>query len=257
MSFMEIGKLDEKRIREGIGCETDVTVFDEIDSTSTEARRRVQTGLDRPMLILSESQTAGRGRIGHSFYSPKYEGIYMTLVCPESGPGDELFRVTAKAAVAVYRGVKASTGISLGIKWVNDLYLGKEKAAGILTECVAAGEKRCLLVGIGINVTTSQFPEDIAGKAGALRPGEDTDRNEIVIAVVRALLEELKKPEDVSYLETYRRESIVIGREILYGEGKSGTATGIDDEGRLLVRTAGGSEERLNSGEIRIRIIDQ
>ena len=262
MSFI---KLDENRIKKGLEDRLSVAVLEEIDSTSSEARRRLKSGLERPSLILSEAQTAGRGRMGHTFYSPKYEGIYMSLVYPADGFGPELFRVTAKAAVAVANGVKETTGIDLSIKWVNDLYLGPKKVAGILTECVSAPGK-WFIIGIGINVTTAKFPSDLIGKARSLNPlgeGKDAlldgampDRNEIVIAVIRELLTELGRPEDRSYLETYRARSNVIGREIVYGTERRGTATGIDEEGKLRVRTEDGQEVLLDSGEIQVRTVE-
>ena len=262
---MDLARLDENRIRAGLKDRVTVSVLEEIDSTSTEGRRRLMAGLREPALILSEAQTAGRGRMGHTFYSPKQDGIYMSLVYPAGDFNAELFRVTAKAAVAVFRGVKQSTGIDLSIKWVNDLCIGNEKVAGILTECVAIPEK-WFIIGIGINVTTTKFPSDLIGKARSLNPlregmdetlaGAMPDRNEIVIAVIGELLSELLKPEDRSYLETYRAQSNVIGREIVYGTEKTGTATGIDDEGKLVVRTPEGREELLDSGEIRVRIIE-
>ncbi|MBO4411734.1 MAG: biotin--[acetyl-CoA-carboxylase] ligase, partial [Lachnospiraceae bacterium] len=116
-----ITKLDQKKICKGLKNAVDVEVFETLDSTSSEARRRA-ADLLRPAVFLSEEQTAGRGRNGHSFYSPKYDGLYCTLAYPADGFGENLLRVTAKAAVAVVSGIQSRLNLALQIKWVNDIY---------------------------------------------------------------------------------------------------------------------------------------
>ena len=163
---MDLVKLNENRIAGALLNRIPVRVFDALDSTNDEAKRAVKNGLSEATLFLSETQTKGRGRNGHDFYSPKYEGLYMTLAYPAESFGQEILRVTAKTAVAVSRGIQETFGTEVGIKWVNDLYLGEEKAGGILVEHMSVPE--WLLIGIGINVTTAKFPSDLIGKARAL-----------------------------------------------------------------------------------------
>lgn len=274
---MEIVKLDQNRIRKGLRDRVSVVVFDGIDSTNSEGKRRLLNGLSVPTLLLSEEQTDGRGRAGHHFFSPKYHGIYMTLLYPADMGKENLLRITAKTAVAVVRGLRQKKDEEYRIKWVNDIYIGSQKVAGILTEYLA--EKNALIIGIGINVTTGIFPEDLIGRARSLNPlgdgenyfknayppgGTPPDRNELAISVTDALLYELEHPDDREYLKEYRELSNVIGRQIEYGEydpsgltrSVKGKALAIEEDGALLVEREDGRTERLDSGEIRVRTVE-
>lgn len=272
---MKTAVLSENRIAGGLRNRIAVEVLETVDSTSTELRLRIQNGLDHPLLLLAEEQTAGRGRHGHSFYSPKYEGLYFSLAYPVPEIGtDALLRVTAKTAVAAARGVERTCGIPLAIKWVNDLYMDRMKVGGILTECV---NSHWLIIGIGLNVTTSIFPGDLVGKAKGLNPFGDEemdqnqptpdfkpvpDRNELAVAIVDALLWELEHPEDQSYLTEYRSRSNVIGKTVVFSDYRDGgsleergTAVGIEDDGALFIKKEDGTMIRLDSGEIRVRTL--
>ena len=119
-----------------LGAQADVVCFSTIDSTNTEARRRAQE-LSGPLLLAAETQTAGRGRQGHSFYSPKGSGLYMTIALPIRLPLKDAALATQAMAVAALNAVRETGGPRLGIKWVNDLYYQGKKAAGILTEAIS------------------------------------------------------------------------------------------------------------------------
>ena len=233
----------------GIQC------FTTVDSTNSEARRQYEAGLREPALFLAERQEKGRGRHGKSFYSPADTGIYMTLLYPVNASYEDARRATAKTAVAVYRGIRGLTDLPVGIKWVNDLYLYGKKIAGILVESLfSEGAVQALIVGIGINVTTSAFPDELREKAGSL--GKELDRTALTAAVLQELIPELKQLRDLSYLQVYRSASVVLGRNILYessaGEIVSAVAADIDDDGALVVEKADGTRELLVSGEVSI-----
>lgn len=228
-----------------------VTVFDEIDSTNRVAKENDIA----PHLVVADRQTAGRGRLGRTFYSPAGTGIYMTLkVGGFPALSDGVF-ITSAAAVAVTDAILTLTGIETGIKWVNDIYCGGKKICGILAESVCTGGKFSIAVGIGMNLTTEDFPEEIEKIAGSLRT--DVPREDFIAEITKNLLGFCENPADKSFLERYRKRSIVIGKEINYyrdGEMKSATATGIDDAGGLIVRDCSGVETTLSTGEITIRI---
>ena len=134
-----------------------VSVLRTVDSTNTEARRRILSGESLPQAILAEEQTAGRGRMGRSFYSPAGTGIYLSL-CFEAS-GSEILFLTTAAAVAVHRAIREVTGIVTDIKWVNDLYFRGRKVSGILAESFSVEEKRYVIRGVGVNLYTTEFPE--------------------------------------------------------------------------------------------------
>ena len=230
-----------------------------IDSTNNEAKRLIAEGKGGLTLIAAEEQTAGRGRQGKSFYSPGHTGIYMTLSAPTDLPLADAVSLTSAAAVAVWQAIKDTTGIATEIKWVNDIYLGGKKIAGILTEAISdleAGVTRHVIIGVGVNVSTTDFPTEIADIAASL--GKDgINRNRMIAAIVDRLLDVLAHPSDTAYLSLYRKHSMVIGQEITYvenGVSHGARALDIDDFGGLVIERADGVQSTLRSGEISVRL---
>ncbi len=232
-----------------------IRVFDEIDSTNTEAKRMVRYGFCGTALLIANHQTAGRGRMGRSFYSPKQTGAYFSLLTPLNVSLPDSVTVTGAASVAVMQAVLALCGVQTQIKWVNDLYLNGKKVCGILSETISAGDGTYLIVGIGINLKTEVFPDELAQIAGSL--GEESpDRGFLIAEVFCRLQYFLQNPKDTGWLEEYRACSCVLGREIVWhqnGQRFCGVATEIDETGALLVKKENGVTERLFSGEISIR----
>jgi BirA family transcriptional regulator, biotin operon repressor / biotin---[acetyl-CoA-carboxylase] ligase len=239
-----------------------IFVYPQLDSTNNEAKRLLAQGLDGQALVLAETQSAGRGRLERSFYSPPATGIYMTLVLQPNAAAESVLPLTTMAAVAVCEAIEQLCGLEPQIKWVNDVYLGNKKICGILTEAESDLETdtvSSVIVGIGINVGTVDFPSELADVAGAL-DCHGLNRNELIAAVVNRLLAFLADPADKSYLESYRSHSLVLGREISYlveGWELCARAVAIDDLGGLVIELADGSRETLRSGEISVRLAEQ
>jgi BirA family biotin operon repressor/biotin-[acetyl-CoA-carboxylase] ligase len=238
-----------------------VFAFDEIDSTNTEARRRFLGGCSAPSLFVANGQTAGRGRQGKSFYSPKDSGLYLSLLLPAK----EAFGtvpVTTLAAVGVARAIERVAGIGCGIKWVNDLYVGGKKVAGLLAEALLAPDgTRAAVLGVGINVWADAFPAELP-EAGALFAGDAVPcadfRNRLAAAVAEEVLLAVSAEEKAPLLEEYRRKSCVLGKRVYFlqnGERFEGIACGITEGGGLCVRLDGGEERVLQSGEITLRTV--
>ena len=123
-----------------------IGVYQEVDSTNRAAKAAAVNGeAGHGSFVLAGSQSAGRGRRGRSFYSPQDAGIYLSVILEPKGSIQESLLLTAEAAVAVYKAVKKVTGISLDIKWVNDLYHNGRKVCGILTEAVTDFESWVIL----------------------------------------------------------------------------------------------------------------
>ena len=143
-----------------------IMVFDDIDSTNDEAKRMLeQETVDDGMYLIANHQTAGRGRQGHSFYSPADTGLYVSMVRTDHDvlhPAT-LSKLTLAAAVATAEAIEEAVGVSPKIKWVNDLYYRDRKVCGILTESVGwlDDRPRAVVIGIGINCSTTLFPEDL------------------------------------------------------------------------------------------------
>lgn len=235
-----------------------VYVHREIDSTNDEAKRLLADGKTGPALIVAEGQSAGRGRQGKQFYSPEREGIYMTFSFPSALPLASAVSLTTASAVAVYLAIRDLTGIETDIKWVNDIYLGGRKICGILTEAISdfeAGCARHILIGIGLNYTTEEFPAELRDTAAALHPA-GIPRNLMVARIVDRLFDVIGNLGDERYLDIYRSRSMVIGRDVTYyynGEAYDARAVDIDEDGGLIVEDARGNRTVLNSGEVTLR----
>ncbi len=227
-----------------------VSVFDTIDSTNSEAKR---SSVPFPHLICADSQSAGRGRLGRSFYSPEKTGLYMSLAFEPRAHMADAVTVTAAAAVAVCAAIDRLCGTDCKIKWVNDVYLSGKKVCGILTEATTKGDKTVIIVGIGINCTTEAFPEDIRDRAGSIGC---LDREALAAAVVNKLIYYCNNLEKRDWLPEYRRRSLVLGEKINYTESgitKEATAVDIDENGGLVVKE-NGVIKTLSTGEITVRI---
>lgn len=232
--------------------------YDITDSTNTQAREYVSGGGLLPALFIANEQTSGRGRQGKSFYSPKSTGLYMTFALAWDNTFKEVSLTTA-VSVALLRSLGNFTDKKLSIKWVNDILADGRKTAGILCETVAdknTNEIKAVLVGIGINLSTKDFPEDIKDTATCLSANL-TDRKAISDSVTWQLENVLYHESKTSVMKEYRASSAVIGQDIYYvknGIRYDAAVTGIDDNGGLEVEHPDGSKSTLTSGEITLRI---
>lgn len=241
-----------------------IEVLPVVDSTNTYAKKEVLSGLLERIpsgraILAANRQTAGKGRLGRSFYSPADTGIYMTLVLRAGGRMENFLPVTVAAAVAVCRMIEALTEETPKIKWVNDVWLGSRKVCGILTEGISNFETGVLdaaIVGIGINVSTEQesFPKEVEQVAVSLKSAH-AGRNQMIARTAAELFDLFSDLKAPALMEEYRRRSLILGREI-YWDGQDGrqygTAVEINDAGNLLVETQAG-QILLNSGEVSIR----
>ena len=236
--------------------ELPIEVLKSVSSTNIYAKKRAEERAER-MLVLAEEQTEGRGRRGRSFYSPYGTGLYMSLLMKVERSLAQFVPITVAAAVAVTRAVTKLSGKEAKIKWVNDIYLDNKKICGILAEAVSdakSGMLTAVVVGIGVNVFTENYPEDIKDKAGSLLP-EALTRNELAAEITKELLGFSKNLNAPELMEEYRRKSMVIGEEIYWMEKeirKEGRAIGINESGNLIVETKEG-KVILSAGEISVR----
>lgn len=235
-------------------------VLESVDSTNNEAKRLLADGLSENALIVANEQTSGRGRLGRSFYSPKNTGIYMSFLIHTELKLSDAVRVTTAASVAVVNAIERVTGVMPEIKWVNDVYVGGKKVCGILTEAVSDFETataRSVIIGIGINITTEDFPEDIRARASSI--GSDVPvRNKLIAEVANELMYICGDLSDLSrYIDTYKSHSMIIGKKIdfyINSVRNTGEAMDIDDDGALIVRLADNSTVTLSSGEVTVRL---
>lgn len=244
-----------------------VMVYKEVDSTNREARKAaMEREAGEGSVVVSQQQNAGRGRRGRSFYSPENAGLYMSVILEPKGKLKDSLFLTTSAATAVYRAVKKVCGVSLEIKWVNDLFFNGKKVCGILTEAVTdfeSGDIEFAVAGIGLNLywEKGKLPKELEDIAGAVcsckEEAEKIDRNLLVAEIVNCLLEEVKE-QKISQI--YVRHNMVPGKKIRILDGediREAEALGICDDGKLLVREKNGEETALSYGEVSILVEDK
>ncbi len=240
----------------------------EIDSTNNYAKRLIEqhrqegTKLPDCMLISADRQSAGRGRCGKSFASPEGGSIYMTLILRLSKPPERCMLITPAAAVGTLEALETAGSKTLGIKWVNDLYLDGGKVCGILTEAVFDGngvKVEYVIVGIGINIDTdiSSLPKEVQEVAASLT-GLKSSKEELTLSIAEQVTRRIYAAVqgDISFMYTYRERSILKGRLISWEDdhGKhSGRVITINDSGGLEVEEDG-RQIVLSSGEVSVRM---
>ena len=240
-------ELDAEKIKSLLKSDAEVFVYVTVSSTNDlGAEFAEKTAL--PIVIAADGQTCGRGRGEKSFYSPSGTGLYLTLVTHPDSDFGSLAAVTCGAAVAATRAVEKLTDLKPQIKWVNDIYIGEKKVCGILCRAIGGnGKVRHLVTGIGINILTKDFPDEIKNIAGSLN--REIDRNILAAEIVNNLL------TVENFADEYREKSCVLGRQIKYyinGTEHSGTAVDIDENCGLVV--ADGKEKTtLTGGEISVK----
>ena len=238
--------------------------FASIGSTNDHLKELARQGAPHGTAVLAAHQSNGHGRRGRSFHSPEGMGIYLSLLLyPGCGPM-ELMHLTCATAVAMCDAVEAAAGIRPGIKWTNDLVVGRKKLGGILTELSLSpqGSVDYVIIGIGINCRQKEtdFPEEIRHIACSL--DMVTERKTEPVRLAAVMLENLQKMDQCllsakeTMLKQYRTDCITLGQEIslVYGDNvRHGKAVSVDGEGALVVDFPDGHQEAVNSGEVSVR----
>lgn len=244
--------LDQEKLSSLIKDSVSVFVYDTVTSTNDVAKELCKMN-DGCILVVADGQTNGRGRQGKSFFSPKGSGLYFSMVFPVSSPVAEFTGVTCAVAVACSRAIEKITDLDVKIKWVNDIYIENRKACGILVQSVSEnGVITKLIVGVGVNISTVDFPDEIKDIATSL--GKEIDCNVLAAEIANNISELIfKNPND--YIDEYREKSNVIGKEITYFQNNiahKAQAVDIDKNGGLVVNE-NGKTITLTSGEITVR----
>ena len=267
----------------------DIYVFDELDSTNDHAKELAAKGAPHGTVVMAHRQSAGKGRLGRSFFSPE-GGVYMSVIIRPDFDMSKIGLVTTAAAVAVCEAIdeialnkvnKDGSGCSAArealIKWINDIYVDGKKVCGILAEGVTdheTGSLDTIILGIGINTSTEDFPEELSEIAGAVTG--DFSKDELAVSIISKLLSYIGEISGTSaaaqaigspkFLKTYKKKSLVLGKTVSVYKGsykispedelpsRSARALDIDDNGGLIVLYSDGSRETLVSGEISIRL---
>lgn len=217
-----------------------------VESTNDEAKAAARGGAAHGATWVAESQTAGRGRQGRAWLSPPGENLLFSVLVRAPIAPHRVPQTALAAGLAVHAAVAvASTPARVRIKWPNDVLVDDKKIAGILVEAVTTGSRvDALVVGVGINVHTRTFPETIADRATSvdLVSGATADRAKILVDVLDELDRNLEVVVGRGLAPLRGRleaADALRGKRVRSDGGEEGVASGIDDEGRLIVRIGG------------------
>jgi len=232
--------LDIDRIRRAFPART-IDYYAAVDSTMIAAA-------GRPIgdVVIAEEQTAGQGRHGHSWHSAPGDGIYCSLVLPQSP------LLTLALGLATHSAIFEATGQVCDLRWPNDLMLSGRKVAGILAQAVGQNA----IAGIGINVNHTEFPAELAHLATSLRleAGRAFHREEILLALLPAV-ESIAAQASTAILQSFTHlSSYAYGRRVQVdapGELIEGTTAGLDPAGFLIVRRDDGTDTLVVAGGVR------
>jgi BirA family biotin operon repressor/biotin-[acetyl-CoA-carboxylase] ligase len=236
--------------------------FFSVDSTNAFASRLLLHGrkLAHGSIVIAESQSAGRGRLGRVWYSESGSGLYFSIVLrPKIPPGyAPLF--TLGTAVALHDAIEKITGLQVDIKWPNDLLVDGKKVSGILAEMQSEFDRvNSLIIGVGVNVNHSAVPRDLENTASSLRmiSGKEYSRLEILVEFLEEfenLLTRFELSGPVPVIDAWsERSSFANGRRLQIHNGfrvVSGITEGLNQYGALRLRTVDGGIEEIYSGEI-------
>ncbi len=240
----------------------DIQIFDVLSSTNDFAKDIVNSNnFIHGTTIIANSQTSGRGRFARTFFSPANTGIYFSTILKKSLPIKDVSLITLISAIAVCKAIKKLTNLNPKIKWINDIYLNGKKICGILVENICNFnnlQSKAIVSGIGINISTKDFPKDIENKAGSIMY-KNLSRNKLIAEILNNLFELSEDVYSKKVIEEYKNLSLVLNKEITYTkDNKIYTATAIDinDAGNLIVRDDNNNISVLECEEVSINFCE-
>lgn len=231
-------------------------------STNEDAKRLAKEGAPEGTVVVADSQDAGKGRRGRKWISPPGSNLYFTLLLKPDFSPDRASMLTLVMALSVAEALESVAGIEFGIKWPNDIVLNRKKICGILTEMTMQdGVIEGLVIGVGVNVSQKEFPEELQTTATSLQlEGLSCERMELLNCILECFTknyEAFLKCLDLGRLKArYEEKLLNRGKEVRVLEPSGeygGRALGINENGELLVETFDGKVKEIFAGEVSVR----
>ena len=234
--------------------------FDSIDSTNLEAMRQAKAGGAEGLCIIAREQTVGRGRLDRSWHSPKDAGLYFSIILR---PSFKLFRwplISMAAALAVHDALAKVIQLRVDIKWPNDVVFGDRKLAGILAETVETPDGAAVILGIGINLTSENFPPALSKLATSI--AEITKSWVDPKLLIFELVKSLHRYYEMLHMDAggeqvihdwCARSSYAYDRHVrvaVADDSFEGTTCGLECDGALRVETSDGAVKIVRAGDV-------
>ncbi len=255
--------IQPRKIKEGLKTEfigQEINHFAEVTSTNDVAKELARKGAKEGTVVISETQTLGRGRLGRVWVSPQ-GGMWFSIVLRPRVTPKEASKLTFVAAVAVAQAIREVFGLDAEIKWPNDVLIGGKKVCGILIETSTKdGVVDFVVVGIGINANVSldSFPESLRNPPTSLKEERmiEIERE----GFLRALLEDVERYYTILVrddfdliLEKWRRLASFLGKYVevvSFDEKIRGRAVDVDSDGALIVKLTDGRIKKVMTGDV-------
>nr|AXJ99421.1 Biotin--protein ligase [Paenibacillus brasilensis] len=259
---LEVSKLAHSLNTQSFGKR--IVILDSTVSTQQDAMRLAEEGAPEGTVVLAEEQTAGRGRLGRRWFSPRGKGVWMSIVLRPTQPMAFTPQLTLLTGVALCRAIRRLTGVEAGIKWPNDLLIHGRKMSGILLESAAEDQRvRYCIAGIGIDVNLNRddYPEELSqvGTSLKIEAGREIDRTELIAAVLGEMEQLCRLYAEQGFQPIamlWEALSVTINRTVRAHTGQGvaveGTAVGLDPSGALVVETDQGERIQVISGDIQL-----
>jgi len=234
-----------------------VLYFDNLSSTMDTGMQLGLKGISEGTIIIAETQTKGRGRLGRIWFSPKYKGIYFSLILRPKISPDKAPVLTLLTAVSICEAIKEAVGLEAKIKWPNDIFLHNKKLGGILTELNAeVDEINFVVIGVGLNVNNDK--KSLISGATSLKELKKENISRLLF------LQEILRKMEANYfllerkgapviIEKWRQNNITLGRRVkVYSHRQhlEGLALDIDADGGLILRTDSGLRQKIMAGDV-------
>lgn len=247
----------------------EVRYFDAVDSTNDEALRWADAGAADGCLVVADQQTSGRGRLGRRWVTVPGAGLAFSMVIhPSRAEQDRVGLFSGLGALAVCQAVESTAGVSAQIKWPNDILLQRKKAGGVLVEASWIGtEMQSLVIGIGVNLTAQAVPGpgDLLFPATSIEDssGKQVDRLDLLERIVQGIDDWRAVMGENVFLDAWKARLAYQGEWVgienatnpASGETATGQVIGLDESGRLVLRTASGEHYHAAVGDLSLRPI--
>lgn len=240
-----------------------IRYYEQLDSTNTKASELASEGAEHGTVVVAECQTAGKGRRGRTWESPSEDNIYMSILLRPEFEADRAPMITLVMAYSVAKVLQENGFADVQIKWPNDLVLSGKKVCGILTEMHLQGTTiDSIVVGVGVNVNTTSFSEELVDKATSLflECGKLSNKEQLIVDIVETFMEmydRFAEAGDLEFLQdAYNAILVNKNREVCILEPENeytAYAYGINPNGELVVRLEDGTEKNVYAGEVSVR----